>query len=344
MARVLRVRVIVVVHLVAMTVTFVLCVPVRHPVTIAARACRTLLRFEGKLMRVPLPLLFALALAAPVARADCPPVDWDAAKLQALKESKFAVTDAQARTKLANGLLDCLASPDPKLRDGIAFEAWSTWLRADQLDEATRRAALERLQSQLSADDPAGFERPFSALVLSEVARTDRIKPWLTPEEREALLLHATLYVASVRDYRGFVQGEGWRHGVAHGADLLMQLAMNPAYDKPRFDRILDAVAAQVAPEGQAYVFGEPERLARPVLFIAVRGLYSEAEWSAWLAKLAAPPPGGWESVFNDEQGLQRRHDLRAFLLGMYAQAAESTQPGVRALLPGLKAQLEAVP
>jgi hypothetical protein len=295
-------------------------------------------------MRITLPLLFALALSAPLAQADCPPAGWDAAKLQRLKEDKFAVPDGSARAKLANGLLDCLASPDPSLRDGIAFEAWSAWLRAGQLDETTRRAALARLQSQLAAKDPAGFSQPFSALVLSEVARTDRVAPWMTPEEREALLLHATAYVGSVRDYRGFATGEGWRHGVAHGADLLMQLALNPAYDKARLDRILDTVAMQVAPPGQAYVFGEPERLARPVLFVAARGLHSEGEWSAWLAKVAAAPEGGWASVFNDAGGLARRHDLRAFLLGLYAQAAESQQPGVQAMLPGLRAQLDAVP
>jgi hypothetical protein len=290
--------------------------------------------------------LLSLCLAAPAARGACPPAGWDAARLRELKEHKFAIEDGKQRAALAVGLLDCLADPDPTLRDGIAFEAWSSWLRAGQIDEATRRVALQRLQEQLpaGADDPGGFTSPFSALVLSEVARTDRVAPWMTAEEREALLLQATAYLSSVRDYRGFVAGEGWRHGVAHGADLLMQLALNPAYDKPRFDRILAAVATQVAPPGHVYVFGEPERLARPVLFIAVRGLYSEAEWSAWLAKVATAPAGGWESVFNDSEGLKRRHDVRAFLLGMYAQARDSQQPGVQALLPGLKAQLEAVP
>jgi len=297
-------------------------------------------------MRACLPVLLMLSLVAPAAQAACPPAGWDAARLQGLKERKFAIDDERARTRLADGLLDCLSSPDPALRDGIAFEAWSTWLRAGLLDEATRRAALHRLLPQLAQGegDPGGFRPPFSALVLSEVARTDRIAAWMTPEERETLLLHATSYLSSVRDYRGFVPGEGWRHGVAHGSDLLLQIALNPAYDKPRLDRILGAVAAQVAPEGQAYVFGEPERLGRPVLFIAARGLYSESEWSAWLAKVAAAPQGGWESVFNDAAGLQRRHDVRAFLLGLYAQARDSEQPGVQAMLPGLRAQLEAVP
>jgi hypothetical protein len=293
-----------------------------------------------------LPLVLCLGAFAPALRAECPPAGWTAPKLQELKADKFVLADAGARTRLATGLLDCLASPDPALRDGIAFEAWTTWLRGGQLDEATRRAALQRLQAQLVSGlgDANGFVAPFSALVLSEVARTDRKEAWLAPAERGALVEASARYVESVRDYRGFIAGEGWRHGVAHGADLLMQLALNPALDKAQLDRILAAVASQVAPAGEAYVFGEPERLARPVLWAAARDLHTEAEWSAWLAHVAAAPAGGWEKMFVDGDGLQRRHDLRAFLLGLYAQARDSENPGVQKLLPGLRAQLELVP
>jgi hypothetical protein len=51
-----------------------------------------------------------------------------------------------------------------------------------------------------------------------------------------------------VRDYRGFDTAEGWRHGVAHGADLALQLVLNPAVDKPQIERLLAAVGRQVAP------------------------------------------------------------------------------------------------
>jgi len=296
-------------------------------------------------MRAVWLLCLGLGAFAPGARAGCPPTGWSAERLQELKAEKFVLEDGAERTRLANGLLDCLAAPDPALRDGIAFEAWTTWLRADELDEPTRRAALQRLQAQLAgAGDGAGFLQPFSALVLAELARTDRRQAWLSPAERGALVEASARYVESVRDYRGFAAGEGWRHGVAHGADLLMQLALNPALDKAQLDRILAAVAAQVAPEGHAYVFGEPERLGRPVLFAAVRALHTEAEWTQWLEKVAEAPPGGWDQVFVDGKGLARRHDVRAFLLGLYAQARDSTVPGVQLLLPGLRAQLEKVP
>lgn len=291
-------------------------------------------------------LLLCLTAAMPSVAASCPPAGWDAARLGELKASAFAVAESPTREGLALGLLDCLGSADPMLRDGVAFEAWSTWLRAGLLDEATRRRALLQLQAAIAPAraDATGFSQPFAALVLSELARSDRKQAWMTPAERAVLVEAAANYVESVRDYRGFIAGEGWRHGVAHGADLLMQLALNPALDKPQLDRILSAVAAQVAPAGHAYVFGEPERLARPALFVAARGLHSEAEWTAWFAKVAAAPEGGWNGVFADAGALARRHDVRAFLLGMYVQARDSQQPAVQALLPGLRAQLELVP
>lgn len=290
-------------------------------------------------------LLLASGMPA-MAAEGCPPQGWTPASLQALKAEKFHVDDAGKRQRLALDLVACLSDPDPTLRDGIAFEALSTWLRADAIDQRTRLALLEDLQADVypMKGRGAGFTQPFAALVLAEVARTDRKKAWLTPVQRAALVESASRYLQSVQDYRGFVAGEGWRHGVAHGADLLMQLALNPALDKAQLDSLLAAVASQVAPRGQAYVFGEPERLGRPVLFVAARGLHTEAEWKAWLDAVAAPPPGGWEVVFNDADGLARRHDVRAFLLGLYAQARDSQQAGVQALLPALRAQLEAVP
>ena len=70
--------------------------------------------------------------------AACPPEGWTRESLATLKSQDFVVADANARQTLAIGLLDCLADPDPDLRDSTAFEALSRWLRADSVDPATR--------------------------------------------------------------------------------------------------------------------------------------------------------------------------------------------------------------
>ena len=83
---------------------------------------------------------------------------------------------------------------------------------------------------------------------MSEVARTDRVKPWMSADERQAIVLAAESYLPTIEDYRGFSDTEGWRHGVAHGSDLILQLALNAEVAKPQLDRLLQAIATQVSP------------------------------------------------------------------------------------------------
>jgi len=274
--------------------------------------------------------LVLLALALPAAHAACPPAGQTQASLQALKASGFEVADAGERLRLAQGLVACLADPDPALRDGIAYEALAHWMRAKRFDADPLRRLRGQLMALLDADDPQGFGRPFAALVLSEVARTDRIDPWMSPAERVAMVDAAARYVEGVRDYRGFDAKEGWRHGVAHGADWLMQLALDPALERAQLERILEAVATQAVPaSGHAYVFGEPGRLARPVLFVAARGALPAGHWQAWLdavVQRAGPP------AYTDPAWLARRHDLVAFLQALYVATDRSDVPAVRAL------------
>ena len=292
-------------------------------------------------MRLMLIVLFILAAAPAMA---CPPPGYDKPALQALKENGFAVADPARRRELAQALVGCLGDPDPELRDGIAFEALSQWMRADAFDAAQMGALRDRLYGLLDGPEGEGYARPFAALVLSEVARTDRIKPWMSAAERAAMVDKAAAYVEGVRDYRGYDDVQGWRHGVAHGADWLMQLALNPALDRAQADRILAAVVAQAVPaSGHAYVFGEPERLARPVLFVAQRGLHSDAEWAAWFAALV-PRIGDAKQAYRNVAWLARRHDLTGLLQNIYLQAGNSQDPKIRTLQPAVLAAIKAIP
>lgn len=287
-------------------------------------------------------LVLALLTAVANARATCPPEGQSVESLQALKAVKFEVADAGERIALARGMLECLGDPDPGLRDGIAYEALTQWMRAKQIDIPGLQELRTQLLAMVDDEDPQGFRRPFAALVLSEVARTDRIEPWMSPEERVAMVDAAARYEESVRDYRGFDAKEGWRHGVAHGADWLMQLALNPALERPQLGRILAAVATQAVPEAaHPYVFGEPGRLARPVSYVARRGVLTTDEWQAWL--LALVPRLGPSPGYHDPAWLARRHDLLAFLTALYLEADQSEDANIRALKPAVVAAIKQI-
>ena len=247
----------------------------------------------------------------------CPPVGMTRADLLSLKQSKFEVASADERNRLAPRLLGCLDDPDPAIRDGVVFEALFTWLRGKALSAATINALADSLQATLRGDrDAAGFRLPFAALILSEVARADRIEPVFTEAVRADLVELAARSLTRVDDYRGFDPVEGWRHGVAHGSDLVLQLALNPRVGASGLRTLMEATATQIAPRGAVfYTFGEPERLARAVVFAYRRGLLDPGFWEAWFESLASPKPlADWGSAFRSVEGLARRHNTLAFL------------------------------
>jgi len=291
------------------------------------------------------PLIAVLCLALPMAaNARCLLDDEAPALLAQWKYSGFATVDAENRNRRAFELIDCLDNPDPIRRDEIAFGALSTWMRGKKLAPETLRPLTQRLLQQLDGADAQGFRKPFAALVLSEVARTDRAQPWMTADERTRMADAATAYLHSVRDYRGYIDGEGWRHGVAHGADWAMQLALNKSLPPANVMSLLAAVGTQVMPaDGHAYAFGEPGRLARPVAYAVARGDIEPAATDAWLGNLITSLGSRPE---NNHQAIwwERRANLENFLHALAYLANGGTSPAATALAASVLATLQKLP
>lgn len=285
-----------------------------------------------------------LAIAAPAAiGAERCIIEWPAdANMKAFAERYFP----SAGNAETDALIACLGDPDPAVRDAFAFTLWSDGLRGKQVTPDQMRYAAVRLRDILArTDEPAGFHRPFAALALSEVARADRVEPFLTGAELHELAASGAAYLRGVTDYRGFVAGEGWRHGVAHGADLLMQLAMNPRLSRDDAGLLLAAIAAQVAPRASPfYIHGEPARLTRPLLFLARRGDIDDAAWATWFQSLHPDTDARWQAPYGSDAGLAAVHNSTAFASAIYAASAESQDPQIRRLAPLARAMLRSMP
>lgn len=292
-------------------------------------------------------LLGACATAPAEAQTQsCAPAGYDRAQLDALKASEWAIADDAARNTFARALTSCLGDPDSAMRDGIAFEALQYYMRNRRLTTETLAALNTDLQAKLTAPDAQGFQRPFAALVLADVARTDRIDPWMSAEQRAQLVESSTTYLRGITDYRGFTAGEGYRHAAAHAGDLMLQLVLNPALGKPDLIRIRDAITSQLTPANHYYIHGESERLARPILFMATRNVFDEAEWTAWFTEVSGPGPIGasWDGWFLSDQGLARRHNLMSFLNIVHANVTLSENAAFVPMRAGVGAALRAMP
>ena len=289
--------------------------------------------------------LAALLFVSGAVAQTCPPAGMSREQLLTLKSLGFKLPDATLRDVLALDLVACLGSTDQELRDGIAFTALSTWMRDKQLSPKTVGTIMEKLVAQLAPNypDPAGVARPFAALTLAEVVRVDRIDKFMTDAQLQQLVDVSTRYLQSIRDYRGFDEREGWRHGVAHSSDVMLQLAVHPRTSKSQLDQMLAAIATQIAPPGEHfYTYGEGDRLAQAVFYIAKRKLHTADEWKKWFDQVSAPAPlKTWQDAWTSQRGIAKHQNTLQFLSMLYLYVRESGPDFQDLVLPSLTAAIK---
>lgn len=245
--------------------------------------------------------------------AACYAGGWDKARLLTLPAKQFVVS-AQERAQLWQQLRFCLAESDPQIRDEVAFGAYSHWLRSGLIEPASALTLLDAVQHDLAygVDDSNQVYRPFAMLLLSELARLDRVQPYLSASQRQQLVQTVTDFLQQLTDLRGFDDNVGWRHGVAHAADAVMQLSLNSAISAAQLLQLRDALTRHVAPLQHGYIDGEPARLARAFVYLQQRPEISAADWQQWLTHIAAQAP---VALYQSRQGLTYLHNSRAFFL-----------------------------
>jgi hypothetical protein len=190
---------------------------------------------------------------------------------------------------LAAELCDMLASPDPELRDTIAYSTLASWIYQQKLLDATALQPLARtlignLRAGIgSVGSDAVFRRSFSALVLSVVVARDNMDPVLTDNAHRQLLDAALQYLAAEHDVRGYDESKGWMHSAAHTADLLKFLARSRYLAPTDQTRLLDAIAHKLK-GSPVFTFGEDERFARAVLSVIKRPDFDRNAFAGWIA------------------------------------------------------------
>lgn len=203
----------------------------------------------------------------------------------------FAVPAGASAFALAQELTPWLASPDPELRDTLAYTILDVWIRHGQLSDRELLTLLPSLQHNLTSsigDSGADsvFKRSFSALTLASFAERDLRQPFLSPVQYRELLAAALAYLRDERDTRGFDPVQGWVHSTAHTADLLGALARNPHFTPADQQALFAAVEQRLNSAGHVYTFGEQDRLAVALLSVILRDDFEFSSFQHWLASV----------------------------------------------------------
>ena len=221
----------------------------------------------------------------------------DAAFWRAIARDHYTPPAGSDVPALAEELTGLLSSPDPELRDTIAYSSLASWIFQQKLLDAAALSGLgARLRANLTRgigehDTDGVFGRSFSALVLSVVVARDNADPFLDAGDWRAIEAAALGYLAAEQDVRGYDAATGWMHSAAHTADLLKFLGRSRYLDAAGQRRMLDAIARKLTDAPVVFTHGEDERFARAVLSLTSRKDFVEAAFTAWLQQTRPAVP-----------------------------------------------------
>ena len=247
-----------------------------------------------------------------------------------IAEKKFEPPQGENVALLAGELVDDLASPDPELRDDLAYSILASWIYQKKLlTPADLQPMVTRLEGNLvrgigESGSDSVLLRSFSALMLSVIAARENESPFLSADEYRRLLDAGLTYFHDERDLRGFDPERGWMHSAAHTSDLLKFLARNPRLAVADQARLLSALTAKNRDAAVAFTHGEDERMARVAVSIVRRPDFDRDGFKAWLstAQAAAKFP---EPVTVD--ALRAQQNVRHLLTSLSAELSVDDRP-----------------
>lgn len=270
----------------------------------------------------------------------------DRESLERWRAVRQSALEAEA-DRLALELAECLASRSPELRDRIAYEVLTYWLRQEKLKAETVAALREKLIPWLArgggeAGSDAAIVRAFSALVLSELVRHDTIHGAWPPEQIASSLKSALAAFTAERDYRGLVPEIGWIHCVAHEADLLWRLVLHPKTSGADHAATLEALSGQIGRLGlPAYTHNEGDRLSRVASAVVARGELPAADVSAWITSVGQPGSlESWRAAFLTPDGMAQLHNVKSFLRALRQQLSQDSHENLTSHVDSVLAEL----
>lgn len=261
----------------------------------------------------------------------------------ALARGGFTLPAGQRPADVLVEMIPLLASPDPVLRDEVAYAAAERWILRDKsVVDADVGRLIERWRAKLSdglgtSGDTQALARSFSALSLSTATARHATSPVLDPATAQQLFDHLLDYLRRERDLRGFDPQLGWIHATAHTADAIKFLARAATWRPANLSLLLDTVRTKIEMWEGVFVWGEAERLAA-MLHAAVRRPDADlTTFGPWLAGWTRDHDALWAKgphvdaasyarVENAKQVLRALHALLAMEQTPSGPASEARQ------------------
>jgi len=216
-----------------------------------------------------------------------------------IRGNNYVVTSEINVDGLIADMLKFIGHTDAELRDELIYSTINTLTENMTFSTAQVKHILttclgdEHLFFNIGdKDTDSVFTRAFSSLPISVALWLNQNKtPFLTADELNHIKDTVLRYIKQEKDYRGYVDGKGWAHAIAHIADALGHLAeaSKTADGEGEFSlgrdcllEILDAVKNMICID-YVYTAEEDERLVVPVMDVIYREILANEELIQWI-------------------------------------------------------------
>lgn len=253
-----------------------------------------------------------------------PIVDW-----RRVSAADFRVPADRRLSDLTAELTELLGTPESELRE-LALAVFCTWIERGVYDDLLPGLGDGIATGLLTGIGERGtdsvFRRSFSALVVAEVIDRDTRRPRVTRAKIHEWGDRLATWFLAERDERGYVEGRGWAHAVAHGADTVAVLARSPHLATPELTVLLDVIADRVLDRtDRLFASGETDRLAHATLEVLRRNVVPLRVLEPWIARVAAGARLG--SARGATDPYLSCGNAEQFLRSLYLQLSLGSQP-----------------
>jgi hypothetical protein len=247
---------------------------------------------------------------------------------RAVAKQHYAVPEHESADTLAPELSAMLASPDPELRDDLAYSILAHWIyRPNVLSTPTLLSLTDEWRANLkiglgATGTDSVVKRSFSALCLAEMAKREAKAPFMGADRYHALVAEAIAYLQQERDLRGYDASLHWIHSTAHTADLLAALAESPLLTNEESAAILHAIDARLATAPEVYTQGEQDRLAAALVAIMRRKDFAPSACDTLLTQIQTEDRDVWTATTMGSLARYQNHNyfLQALTVRMWLE------------------------
>lgn len=265
--------------------------------------------------------------------------------LQSLAKRKFKPDDEGIVEKLIPAMLAHIGSTDPELRDDLIYSAFIRWsMTYELISQEKLREIFNTLLDEnhllfhfSETETDSIFTRSFSVLWLPPILIAHRQDSFLSKEDIQNAHGKLLRFLREEKDRRGFVEGKGWAHSIAHAADALDDLAQCHEIGADELREMLPVIRKIMSMTEFIYAYGEDERMVTPMLAIIQRDLLPNVEFEFWLE--------GFVPIVKETKtmpdGVILRSNVQNFLQSLYFRLKWIDEN--RALLPAIEKTLHQI-